>query len=98
MYEHRRQPLLPFRAFLLRVALHGGAALFIIVGSWIVGILGYHFLEAQSWITAAWQTSDKGKRAKYYRLTRTGRKQLVAEQSKWERLAAAIARVVQPAE
>ena len=56
-----------------------------------------HRLEAQGWITAAWQTSDKGKRAKYYRLTRTGRKQLVAEQSKWERLAAAIDRVVQPA-
>ena len=56
-----------------------------------------HRLEAQSWITAAWQTSDKGKRAKCYRLTRTGRKQLVAEQSKWERLAAAIDRVVQPA-
>ncbi len=57
-----------------------------------------HRLEAQGWIAAEWQTSDKGKRAKYYRLTRAGRKQLVAEQSKWEQLAAAIARVLRPAQ
>jgi PadR family transcriptional regulator PadR len=57
-----------------------------------------HRLEAQGWIAADWRTSDKGKRAKYYRLTRSGRKQLVAERSKWEQLAAAIARVLQPAE
>ncbi len=57
-----------------------------------------HRLEAQGSIAADWRTSDKGKRAKYYRLTRSGRKQLVAERSKWEQLAAAIARVLQPAE
>jgi transcriptional regulator len=55
-----------------------------------------HRLEAQGWIAAEWQTSDKGKRAKYYRLTRSGRKQLVAEQSRWDQLAAAIARVLRP--
>jgi PadR family transcriptional regulator, regulatory protein PadR len=55
-----------------------------------------HRLEAQGWIDAEWQLSDKGKRAKYYRLTRAGRKQLTAEQSKWEQLSAAMARVLRP--
>jgi PadR family transcriptional regulator PadR len=57
-----------------------------------------HRLEAQGLIEAEWQTSDKGKRAKYYRLTAAGRKHLVREQSKWERLSAAMARVLRPAE
>lgn len=57
-----------------------------------------HRLEAQGWISSAWDLSDKGKRAKYYRLTRSGRKQLVAEQSKWEQLSMAMARVLRPAE
>jgi transcriptional regulator len=55
-----------------------------------------HRLETQGWIDAAWQLSDKGKRAKYYRLTGAGRKQLVHEQSKWDQLAAAMARVLRP--
>ena len=57
-----------------------------------------HRLEAQGLISAAWELSDKGKRAKYYQLTRSGRKQLVAEQSKWDLLAAAMARVLRPAD
>jgi PadR family transcriptional regulator, regulatory protein PadR len=57
-----------------------------------------HRLEAQGWIAAQWTLSDKGKRAKYYQLTRTGRRQLVTEQSKWERLSAAMARVLRLAE
>lgn len=57
-----------------------------------------HRLEAQGWISSAWEISDKGKRAKYYRLTRAGRKQLVVEQSKWEQLSIAMARVLRPAE
>ena len=55
-----------------------------------------HRLEAQGLIDAEWDTSDKGKRAKYYRLTKSGRKRLVSEQSKWERLSAAMARVLRP--
>src|SRR6266571_5686140 len=43
-----------------------------------------HRLEAKGWIEASWELSDKGKRARYYRLTRLGRKQFVAEQSRWE--------------
>ena len=57
-----------------------------------------HRLEAQGWISSEWEISDKGKRAKYYRLTKSGRKQLVAEQSKWEQLTIAMARVLRPAE
>ncbi|HYN07738.1 MAG TPA: PadR family transcriptional regulator [Vicinamibacterales bacterium] len=57
-----------------------------------------HRLEAQGWISAQWEISDKGKRAKYYRLTRSGRKQLTAEQSKWEQLSAAMARVLRTAQ
>jgi transcriptional regulator len=57
-----------------------------------------HRLEARGWITSSWELSDKGKRAKYYRLTRSGRKQLTAEQSKWEQLTGAMARVLRPAE
>lgn len=56
-----------------------------------------HRLEAEGWIASEWRLSDRGKRAKYYRLTRSGRKQLVAEQSKWEQLSAAMARVLRPA-
>jgi PadR family transcriptional regulator len=56
-----------------------------------------HRLETQGWIVAEWRTSDKGKRAKYYELTRLGRKQLVTEQSRWEQLTAAMARVLRPA-
>lgn len=56
-----------------------------------------HRLEARGWIEAEWRISDKGKQAKFYRLTRTGRKQLAAEQSKWDELSAAIARVLRPA-
>src|SRR5947199_7051488 len=40
-------------------------------------------LEAKGWISASWELSTKGKRARIYRLTRQGRKQLTAEQSKW---------------
>jgi transcriptional regulator len=57
-----------------------------------------HRLESQGWIAAEWKLSEKGKRAKYYRLTTAGRRQLASELSKWEQLAMAIARVLRPAE
>ena len=56
-----------------------------------------HRLEARGWIEAEWRISDKGKQARFYRLTRPGRKQLASEQSKWDELSAAIARVLRPA-
>jgi transcriptional regulator len=57
-----------------------------------------HRLEEQELISAQWDTSEKGKRAKYYQLTKSGRKRLVSEQSKWEQLSAAMARVLRRAE
>jgi len=55
-----------------------------------------HRLEASGWIAASWQLSDKGKRARYYRLTPRGRKQLAAEQSKWETFARAMGLILSP--
>ena len=49
-----------------------------------------HRLEHQGWITAAWGTSDANRRARFYALTRAGKKQLDTEVSKWERLSAAV--------
>src|SRR5262245_30105380 len=57
-----------------------------------------HRLEQQDWLSSEWKTSEKGQRAKFYRLTRAGRKQLLEEQSKWERLLKAIQLVMRPAE
>ena len=56
-----------------------------------------HRLEAKGWIAACWEVSDKGKRARFYRLTRPGRKQLAAEQSKWETFSRAMRLIVNPA-
>jgi transcriptional regulator len=57
-----------------------------------------HRLEAQGWIAASWELSDKGKRAKYYRLTPRGRKQLASEQSKWKAFSRAMGLVLNPAD
>jgi transcriptional regulator len=57
-----------------------------------------HRLEEQGLIAAEWDLSDKGKRARFYQLTKSGRKQLTSEQSKWEQLSTAMARVLRPAE
>ncbi len=53
-------------------------------------------LEAKGWIAASWELSDKGKRARFYRLTRLGRRQLANEQSKWEAFARAMGLVLNP--
>ena len=55
-------------------------------------------LEAKGWIAASWELSDKGKRARYYRITAAGRKQLVAEQSKWDAFARAMGLLLRPSE
>ena len=56
-----------------------------------------HRLEHHGWITAAWGASDNNRRARFYSLTRAGRKQLVAEVSKWERLSAGVNLVLRKA-
>jgi len=58
-----------------------------------------HRLERKGLITAKWETAkDRNREFKYYRLTAAGKKQLSAEQSKWQQLAEAIARVMSPVE
>src|SRR5712672_2198220 len=55
-----------------------------------------HRLEARGWIAAEWELSPKGKRAKYYRLTAKGQKQLWAEQTKWEAFSRAMGLILNP--
>jgi transcriptional regulator len=55
-------------------------------------------LQQRRWIAAEWGTSDNNRRAKYYSITRLGRKQLAAEMSYWQRLTAVIGRVLAPSE
>jgi len=54
-------------------------------------------LQQEGWITAEWGTSENNRRAKYYKLTPAGRRHLHAEASRWDRLVAAIGRVMRPA-
>lgn len=51
-------------------------------------------LEARGWISAEWGVSSNNRKARFYKLTRTGRNQLVREAAKWKRLTAAIGRVL----
>jgi len=53
-----------------------------------------HKLEQEGWITAEWRPSENNRRAKFYSLTRAGKKQLQLETNNWDRLAAAITAVV----
>jgi PadR family transcriptional regulator, regulatory protein PadR len=55
-----------------------------------------HRLEAKGWVSTSWELSDKGKRARYYRLTRLGRKQLASEQSKWRAFSRAMGLILNP--
>ena len=55
-----------------------------------------HRLERQGWITAEWKTSENKQRARVYRLTPAGKKQLVSERSRWEQLVAAMGGILQP--
>src|SRR5262245_31585644 len=54
-------------------------------------------LEADGCVSAAWDRSDKGKRARYYRITAKGKKQLAAEQSKWDAFVRAMGSLLNPA-
>src|SRR5688572_31945865 len=55
-----------------------------------------HRLEAKGWIAASWEHSDKGKRARFYRLTAPGRRQLPSEQSKWLAFSRAMGLILNP--
>ena len=52
-------------------------------------------MEERGWITSAWGVSENNRRAKFYKLTRAGRKQLEAESANWERVSQAITRILQ---
>jgi len=54
-----------------------------------------HRLERRGWIRAKWGTSENNRKAKYYELTKTGRKQLERETDSWKKLAAAVAKVIE---
>jgi PadR family transcriptional regulator, regulatory protein PadR len=56
-----------------------------------------HRLEQQGWIAAEWKDSDLGRSAKFYSLTRDGRKQLERELKSWERLSSAVALLIESA-
>ena len=55
-----------------------------------------HRLERQGWLASEWKVSEKNQRAKYYRLTAAGKKQLLAEESRWDLLVRAITGVMKP--
>lgn len=55
-----------------------------------------HRLERSGWLASEWNTSEANRRAKFYTLTPQGRKQLLAEQSKWKQLVRAVARTMKP--
>jgi transcriptional regulator len=56
-----------------------------------------HRLERQGWIAAEWKTSENNQRVRVYRLTTRGKKQLLHERSRWERISDAIAGILHPA-
>jgi transcriptional regulator len=57
-----------------------------------------HRLEVRGWIASFWGTSENNRKARYYRLTAAGRKQSIAEMSRWETVVRAVNRVLRPAE
>ena len=56
-----------------------------------------HRLEDRGWIASFWGTSENNRKAKYYRLTPTGRKQLLAQTTRWDEVVRAIGRILRPA-
>jgi len=52
-------------------------------------------IEQRGWVSSKWETNETGRKAKFYTLSRTGRKQLEEEEASWDRLALAISRVRQ---
>jgi len=56
-----------------------------------------HRLEDRGWIASFWGTSDNNRKARYYRLTPVGRKQLIEQTTRWDQLVRAIGRILKPA-
>ena len=77
-----------------RIQLHSGDVLSVGQGSLYPAL---HRLEQQGWIKAEWKESDLGRPAKFYALTRDGRKQLARELETWARLSSAVQLLIQQA-
>jgi PadR family transcriptional regulator PadR len=75
------------------IRVHSGDLLLVETGSLYPAL---HRLAKQGWLTAEWKVTENNQRAKYYKLTAAGRKQLASEQSKWKLLVKAIAGVMLP--
>lgn len=56
-----------------------------------------HRLEARGWIASFWGTSENNRRARYYRLTPAGRRQLTVQTNRWDQIVSAINRILRPA-
>jgi len=56
-----------------------------------------HRLEKRGWIASVWKVTENQQRAKYYRLTAAGKRQLASERSRWTQLVGAIAKILDPA-
>jgi PadR family transcriptional regulator, regulatory protein PadR len=56
-----------------------------------------HRLEKQGWVTSQWKQTESNQRAKYYRLTPLGKKQLLSEQARWKQMVEAVAGIMNPA-
>ena len=76
------------------IRINSGEALQVDAGSLYPAL---YRLEDRGWIASFWGTSENNRRAKYYRLTPAGKRQLAAETSRWERLVKGISRVLKPA-
>jgi DNA-binding PadR family transcriptional regulator len=63
----------------------------------ILKTVALYRLERRGWIDYEWSASENGRRAKYYRLTKAGRKQLASETESWERLSAALNQILETA-
>ena len=81
-------------AIAARIAEQSGGALGIEDGALYQSL---HRMEERGWVESAWGHADTGKRAKFYRLTGPGRRQLQAETASWIRYAEAVFRILQPA-
>ncbi|HLK63821.1 MAG TPA: PadR family transcriptional regulator [Bryobacteraceae bacterium] len=57
-----------------------------------------HRLEKQGWLASEWKQSEANRRAKYYKLTAAGKRQLAREQSKWDAIVRTVARIMRPSE
>ncbi|HEY6328004.1 MAG TPA: PadR family transcriptional regulator [Blastocatellia bacterium] len=72
---------------------HSGDVLQVETGSLYPAL---HRLEKQGWVTSEWKQSDSNQRARYYKLTAAGKKQLLHEQATWSRMVAAVAGIINP--